>query len=248
MRRTGIDTLLLQKPHFNYIGRKGHIKNWYYTYGNLHTCLSYFYQEVVPSRNAGLNTISFGDTRHIAMANLILSGGSPVICMELAGHSDIDISSHYYSNISSLVECITLEQYRKSKGGGTVMSGAPRYPLSIPKVRSRVSGGWCGSPEVAAGNIGECLKVGGTQEHIGDCRYCGHYYPDNPGIRVNFLDEKKGKQRVDEDCRHLIRMIELTRKGLGHQEDIGATLLQLQHSANHYGNCLWEKYEKGETP
>jgi hypothetical protein len=41
-------------------------------------------------------------------------------------------------------------------------------------------------------------------------------------------------------------MIEITRKCLGHQEDIGAALLRLQRSNDHYGKCLWEKYSREE--
>ncbi len=246
MPLTEIDTLFLQEPHFRYIGRKGYIKSWYYTYGNLHTCLRYFYEEIVPLQSEPLNTIYFGDTRHIAMASLMLSGGSPIICMELAGHSDIDISSHYYSNISNLVECVTLERYRSSKDSGVVLDGALKYSLAIPETKSRVANGWCGSQEVAAGNICDCLKVSGVQGHIGDCSRCGYYYPDNQGIRLEFLDEENGKRQVDDDCEHLIRMIELTRKGLGQQEDIGAALLRLQRSSDHYGKCLWENHSRKE--
>jgi hypothetical protein len=59
---------------------------------------------------------------------------------------------------------------------------------------------------------------------------------------LEFYDEKVGKEQVDADSRHLIRMIELVRKGLGHEEDIGSALIRLQRSGRHYGKCLWEKY------
>jgi len=241
MRRTEIDTLFLHKPHFNYMGVSQNASSKYYSYACLKTCLRYFYDEVVADSIA---RIQLGDTRHIAMASLIISGGSPVICRELAGHSDIDISSHYYSNISNLVECVTLERYRKSKGGGADMGGVSRYPLTLPETRSRVSDGWCGAPEVAAGDISECLKVAGVQGKIGDCSRCGHFFPDKPGIRLEFLDDTAGKRKVDADSQYLIRMIELVRKGLGHEEDIGSALLRLQRSSDHYGKCLWEKYSR----
>jgi hypothetical protein len=241
MRPMGIDTLFLHEPHCNYIGISQKLSSKYYSYACLKTCLRYFYDEVV---DGGIARVQLGDTRHIAMASLIISGGSPVVCRELAGHSDIDISSHYFSNISNLVECVTLARYRKSKGGDADISGDSKYPLTLPENRSRVSGGWCDAPEVAAGDISECLKVAGIQGNIGDCAYCEHYFPDEPGIRFNFLDAASGKQRVDADSQYLIRMIELVRKGLGYKEDIGAALLRLQRSSDHYGKCLWEKYSK----
>jgi hypothetical protein len=91
-------------------------------------------------------------------------------------------------------------------------------------------------------NINDCLKVLDGDGHIGECRCCEHYHPDNQGIRLEFYDEKAGKDRVNADSLHLIRMIELVRKGLGHEEDIGSALLRLQRSGKHYGKCLWEKY------
>ena len=101
MRQTEIKTLFLQAPHYSYIGRKIHSNNRYYTYNNLTVCRNCFFQEVVNGRMEDISEIRFGDTRHLAMANLILAGGSPVICRELAGHSDIGISSHYYSNVNA---------------------------------------------------------------------------------------------------------------------------------------------------
>ena len=245
MRKTSVDTLFLQEPHYNYFGVQANPASKYYSYANLNTCLRYFYQEVVKAKNTSLNAIRLGDTRHIAMVNLIISGGSPVICRELAGHSDIDISSHYFSNISNLVECVTLEQYRKTMGGKTNIVGTPKFPLSISNEWYRLPEGWCGSPSVKDGDISECLKITGTQGEIGNCSYCIHYHPDQPGIRLEFLDEKTGKQKVDADSRYLIQMIELVRKGIGYTEDISAALLCLQRSSNHYSSCLWEKYSEG---
>ena len=241
MRRPKLDTLFLQQPHLEYICIGQNSSSKYYSYSYLKTCLRYFYDEVVES---GIARVQLGDTRHIAMANLIISGGSPILCRELAGHVDIDISSHYYTNISSLVECVTLEQYRKTRGGTVDIAGTSRYPLALPEIHSRVAEGWCAAPSVAEGSVSECLKASSGRGHIGDCTYCGHFWPDNPGVRMKFLNHASGKQRVDADAQHLIRMIELVRKGLGHEEDIGTALLRLQRSSNHYGKCLWEKYAR----
>ena len=43
-----------------------------------------------------INFIHIGDTRHIAMINLIAEGASPVTAMLLAGHDNITTSSHYF--------------------------------------------------------------------------------------------------------------------------------------------------------
>ena len=243
MEQTEINTLFLQKPHFEYIGRNGHIHNRYYTRGNLETCMKYFYKEA----DLKFNRVHLGDTRHLAMTNLIMSGGSPTVCKELAGHADINISSHYYSNISNLVECVTLEKYRKSKNGSTEMIGIHKYSLTLPEVRYRLPKGWCDVPTIKDGDISECLKSTDGKGRIGNCTNCIHYWPDEQGIRLKFFDEHVGKQAVDIDSQYLIQMIDLVRKGLGYTENIKSALLRLQHSSNHYGNCLWEKYMKEDS-
>jgi hypothetical protein len=244
MRQTGVDTLFLQEPHYKYLGISTNSNSKYYSYANLNTCLRYFYQEVIRPQNTELNVLRLGDTRHIAMVNLIISGGSPVICRELAGHSDIGISSHYFSNASNLVECATYERYRKTKSGVADIVGIPKYPLALSKDLHRLPDGWCDAPGVKEGDISECLKIAGEQGEIGNCNYCIHYFPDESGVRSLFLDEKAGKRKVDADSWHLIKMIESVRKGIGHAEDIGSALLRLQRSSNHYNDCLWEKYSE----
>jgi len=242
-RRIKLDTLFKEEPYSSYLNhRRGRRMSRYYTYAALNLCLKHFYDEVITVRGEDISEIHLGDTRHLAMTNLILSGGSPVICRELAGHADIDISAHYYANISNLVECATLERYRKSKGAEAMIHGGSRYPLTAPPNTREVSGGRCASGAFYDGRVDDCLKVSGNNGHIGDCRQCQHYLPDNPGVVLGFYDAKKAREQVDADSAFLIRMIELVRKGLGHTEDIGTALLRLQNSGDHYGKCLWEKY------
>ena len=244
MQQTELNTLFVSEPHFNYLGGRGNARNRYYTYANLNTCKRYFYKEVVDMQNADISEVRLGDTRHLAMTSLILSGGSPVICRELACHANIEISSHYYTNASNLVECLTLNRFRKRKSKEALLDDKARYAVSIPSSARRVNEGLCTSTVFKDGGIEDCLKVTGINGHIGDCRRCRYFIPDNPGIMVEFNDYKSAKEQLDADSRYLIRMIELVRKGLGYTEDIGAALLRLQLSGDHYGKCLWEKYSK----
>lgn len=246
MKRTELDTLFLQEPHWAYLGRTA-ANSRYYTHTYLRTCMKYFYKDVVDTGGHDISPIRPGDTRHLAMVNLIISGGSPVICRDLAGHSDIDISSRYYSNISNLVECATRERFVKSKGRYD-MEGTTRYPIKTPSNLRKVSDGFCSSPIMAKGGIEDCISVFGDKGHAGECPRCQYYQPNNPGMSLSFYDERIGKEQVDTDSQFLIRMIEIVRKGLGHHEDIVSALLRLQHSTDHYSRCLWEKFSlEGES-
>lgn len=246
MKLSEIGTLISREPYCNHVKNSIKIKDRYFSYSDICITLEYFYEEHVKNSGRKIEKINLGDTRHLAMASLIITGGSPIICKELAGHSDINISSHYYTNISNLVECMTLNRYRKQKGKTAIIQGENYYKCSLPRIKHRVSEGWCDYDEIRNGDVSECSKVIDENGQIGNCNYCKHYWPDVQGLRLEFFDEVKGKNKVDFDCVFLMKMIELTRKGIGCSENIERALLRLQRSSDHYGKCLWEKYTLAE--
>ena len=207
----------------------------YFSYVQLSRRLKRFCAEIL---NDKAYPIHAGDTRHLAMISLILSGGSPVICRELAGHESVDISAHYYSNLSTIIESAVYEHYH-GWTSDSLLTGFLRFPTTLPSERIRVNRGWCDVPAVERGDISECLKCYDRSGRIGDCANCTHFYPDSPGLRLEL--ERSRKKAVDEDGEYLMRMIELVRKGLGLQEDIEAALLRLQNSGYRYGALLSEK-------
>ena len=245
LRANEIDTLLV--PAASFSGGVSAGSSRYYTYSRLRMCLLNFYDEVVAPSGIDIGNITLGDTRHLAMVNLIISGGSPTVCRELAGHADIGVSSHYYSNISNLVECATNEHFRKSKGGAAGIFGKQRYPLAKPVKTHRVQGGRCDAMAVKNGDVSECLKVVSNNGYIGECLYCPHFWPDAHGVHMRFYDKDLGKQRVDSDTEYLLSMVELVRRGLGHTEDIGSAILRLQRSCDHYHKCILESIENGKA-
>jgi len=238
-----IDTLLI--PVTGYAGNDDVGDSRYYTYRRLRQCLLNFYNEIIFPSKADIDVITLGDTRHLAMINLIISGGSPTVCRELAGHADIDVSSHYYANISNLVECVTIERLRNGRGGKAGIVGRPHYALTKPNAVHRVSNGWCDALSVKNGDVGECLKVMSNNGHIGECTCCGHFWPDDEGLWLSFYDDKLGKQRIKADTEYLLQMIEVVRRGLGYTEDIGSAVLRLQRSCDHYSKCILERIEHG---
>ncbi len=213
----------------------------YYSYIQMSHLLKGFCREVMGDEDY---PVHLGDTRHLAMINLMLSGGSPVICRELAGHESIDVSANYYANLSTVVESMVYEYYH-GWGNSPMLQGSLLFPVSLPTEKIRVSQGWCAAVEVAQGDISRCLTSYSVDGHVGNCIDCRYYYPDSPGLRVRI--EKNYKKAVDEDGKYLMQMIELVRKGLGYEEDIASALLRLQGSSCRYGVTLSRKYQEGET-
>lgn len=216
-----------------------------YGYANLNGALKIFYQEVLGGRD-DISMIHLGDTRHIAMMNLIISGGSPVVCMELAGHGDIDVSSNYYANMASLVECATYEMHRRnSKGSMAAVQGNPAYSLDPVKALTRIEGGWCGSAARKEMKVDDCILSVSPLGEIGDCRSCRFFRPDVQGIHLDFYDPVRGKDKVNADSWFLMKMVEAVRQGIGLKEDIKTALIRLQHSCSHYRQCLLKNMEDG---
>jgi hypothetical protein len=247
MPETELGTLLRLDAHYNRLRMSAAERNRYYTYNNMRTCLSAFLLEIGSAAGFETDTINLGDTRHLAMISIIISGGSPTICKELAGHADVAVSSHYYSNISKLVETVTFARFQKSKGGGAEFAGEPQYPLTRPADMTRLTDGWCDSEALKVGEVSDCMKVADSYGRLGECSVCGHFWPDVQGMRLRFFDESDGEQCVNLDSAFLLRMVESVRKGIGCEEDIASAILRLQHSCNHYDDCLTMKYLNAEV-
>ena len=217
-----------------------------YGYMNLSFALKVFYREALSERN-DISMIHLGDTRHIAMMNLIISGGSPTVCMELAGHEDIDVSSNYYANMANLVECATYEMYRKGKKGSQMLvQGQREYQFVQPDGLTRVKDGWCRSSRRKGLGVEDCISAVNSLGEMGDCKCCRYFMADMQGVHLDFYDAAKGRENVDADSWFLMHMIEAVRQGIGLQEDIKSAMLRLQQSCMHYRDCLIKSYGKDE--
>lgn len=217
-----------------------------YGYMNLSFALKVFYREALSERN-DISMIHLGDTRHIAMMNLIISGVSPTVCMELAGHEDIDVSSNYYANMANLVECATYEMYRKGKKGSQMLvQGQREYQFVQPDGLTRVKDGWCRSSRRKGLGVEDCISAVNSLGEMGDCKCCRYFMADMQGVHLDFYDAAKGRENVDADSWFLMHMIEAVRQGIGLQEDIKSAMLRLQQSCMHYRDCLIKSYGKDE--
>lgn len=239
-----LSTLFVQEPHYTYFMKKPNSTLGYYTYSNLSTCLRCFQSNIMGI--ATESKIHLGDTRHLAMISLILSGGSPLICKELAGHADINISAHYYSNISSFIECATYNAHLNSRTKAAEMT---ERALSLPKKQKQtvpVQDGFCDSDVFRRGEIYDCIKSIGANGEIGDCLYCPHFIDGTSGVHFSFANPVAQREQVDQDSLYLLQTLEAVRRGIGLQEDIQSALIRLQQSAYWYGQCLEKKWEVGE--
>lgn len=243
MKPSDIDSLFCCEPY-----RKRHLLSRYtiYSYECLKNTKNEFYRDILDGK--GIPNVQLGDTRHIAMMNLIISGGSPRMCMELAGHVNVGISSHYYSNMASLVSCATLEMYRKSKNGtAAVINGSSVYSLTPVEELTQIPGGWCSSPKRRLKQVDDCVTAVNTLGEIGDCRCCRHFRRERQGRHLDFYDTEQAREKVEADSVFLRDMVDAVRQGIGCQENITAAMLRLAHSSQHYRECLWNQFRENDN-
>lgn len=251
-------TLFVTETHYAKWERCTPYTSRYFSYINLRTCLRYFFELIIQERygykiiyeanNSGLSDeksieyLHLGDTRHIALINLIAEGATPVVAMMLAGHDNPEMSAHYYSNIAQLIECRTYRQFKK------LIKGKQSYSLSrpTPKLPVKMSipldnGGRCFSEDVAKGNYTNCYKVMGPGGEVGFCKNCEYYKDDSN----TFSDQKDlYVNKIENECRLLDEIVKKVRKEKGDIEDIIQVVLRLRDADYSYQQYLMEKWRK----
>lgn len=252
---TKLDTLFVTETHYKRWERRTGINNRFLTYTNLNTILKYFFNEVVSERygyqvhylnppnrlkDNEINFIHIGDTRHIAMINLIAEGSSPVTAMLLAGHDNVMTSSHYFSNLSQFIECRSYQVYRKLTSSQTtheISKTQRKYTIGKAYVELN-NKGRCYSPRYAQSDFSDCLKVISSHAELGACTSCPFY---RKAGKDYFSMDKSFKKSVDQEAMLVDQAIKRVRQGKGHVEEIGEALLKLSTVSHSYQEYLAAK-------
>ncbi len=260
---TDIETLFVTDSHYRKWKQKKHSNSRYFTYINMNTVLRYFFDEIICGRygyrvimergekyshlkDNEIQYIYLGDTRHLALINILAEGGTPVLAMALAGHSNIDISMHYAANLTSLVECRVYRQYKKMLSGSQEykISWKPKRQLSVSEFSILGDRSRCYSPSFAEGSFSDCEKMIGDNGEIGDCSACPyHRNSDTKGFFTAESSEKY-RQVITEDCRRLADVVDLVRKERGDPEEILQAMMRLQASSLSYEEFCRERILK----
>lgn len=254
-----IDTLFRTETHYAYFDQNPRKNNRFYTYVNLSTCLKMFYRDILSEHynlyilnkdsnmpkdsfdTSYIEFINLGDTRHIAMINLITEGGSPSIAMQLAGHSSIEMSSHYYANISNMIECKTYLKYKELITEKKDFMFGVNYnnPIKTNEYIDLGDGNKCYSNNFVDGNIIDCRKVVSDTGEIGNCYQCTFFRKNN--MKYFLHDDAIYKSLIQKDCHYLYVILKKYRRGLGYVEDIKEALMKLLSSTTQYKNYYMKK-------
>jgi len=256
---TDLDTLFVTDVHYKKWGMRKNRNSRYLTYTNMNTILRYFYEEIIRDKygysivyehdsshldDGEICYIHLGDTRHIALINIMQEGGTPVTAMLLAGHTNTEMAAHYYSNITQMIECKTYRQYRRLTSSDSKYSINEAYYVPSTKTFTTLGdNGRCYSEAYRNGEITDCLCSVGENGEIGYCPKCTHYRHDNNSY---FGSDDIYKRNIEADCKMLTEAIELVRKEKGDIEEIGEVLLRLRSSSKSYQAYLLDKLNEKE--
>ena len=133
-------------------------------------------------------TVTAGDSRPIAMANLYYQDAGADICRQLANHVHINTSAGYYTNVSNTVLASSVMHLQRKLNYERRMTD--RYSEVYGDAeRLPVAGRSCSSPHRPdeTGDITDCI----AEDHLYECFGCRYYTPGGKELEQALSERKK---------------------------------------------------------
>lgn len=219
-----------------------------YTVSNLNHLLDRFYSEILQTKfNLNLvdqdsqpgtneiNRIRLGDTRHIAIINLLVSGSSLVACKELSRHFDIYSAQNYYSNVTSFLKALHFEYLAPTPSETTLpqYTPLPESHALIPDIRTAttIPEGYCASKRYKSGDYSDCALAVNSHGHIGTCSHCKYLIPN----KASFMDYSyQADVELKKACALIYEILNSYRTNSETLPDMEGILNNLQTAASQY--------------
>lgn len=258
-----LNGLFRAEPHYAKFNVSVNMYSRYYTYVNLSTALQYFYNEIIREKyryhviwdknekieysfeKKEIQYIQLGDTRHISMINAIAEGVSPDIIMQMAAHENVEMCNHYYSNMSTFIECRTYAKYQQTLSDEAhYVLGSNFYAPSrenIPYVELE-NGGKCYSAKMAVNDISDCINASGNYGEIGYCTNCPYYRTGEHNFFFTDIDIYRNK--IDTNMDFLKELVRQVRAKKATEADIQQEILKFQNNKYLFETSIRRKYEE----
>jgi len=160
--------------------------------------------------------LNLGDTRHIALQNMLLNGCNLLMAREISGHETIDMIFHYSGNMKNLIKCKAYGLYElsKRKTSSITMAKANQAEMVLRGNNSgsyiQVDNGRCYSPRfVQAHDASDCFAV------AGNCSVCIFHEGDD-----NLLDSCGEQEKQFEEKAARVKIWMNSSKKLKDKEQI----------------------------
>ncbi len=157
-----------------------------------------YHYKVVRSRDTKegeLPYIYYGDTRHLAIMNMMLQGINPIYIAQLAGHHTLDAQVGYYSHLETFTtaKSYILSQFMK----GNSLLKRPSSDVNMGKkiIEKELMGAdYYALPKAAKGQ-GRCNSKNIPYEcNHKSCLFCKYFFPENVSEdQLNFYKEENDR-------------------------------------------------------
>lgn len=192
----------LSVNHFQWLLDRFYVEiiNKKYGYSIISKSEAQMVDETGEQKSLGSNEIikiSLGDTRHIAIQNMLLNGYNILTARELTGHDTVNMIFHYAGNVLNLVKCRAYDLYKQSKQEEVILEEInfnQAHRILAPRLTSKsmeVDLGQCYSPKmVYEHRAQDCFAVGG------DCRLCRYLKASGNMDKFRKTQEEELKEKI----------------------------------------------------
>ena len=244
---SNVNTLFVTEPYtLKHKSMLSH-KSMLFSYNDLNNVLTSFYNDIIVAKcgysivnhpasaeKHDIGMISLGDTRHLAMINLTQNNVPLAAAAILAGHSNIDITTHYASNVETILKSASMRKAFELESSNKQYSITPINQKSVSKISSAVplqTGGYCYSQKFQHQDFNDCLIASGPNNEIGYCAHCCYY------SRGSFIDRDKESlllQNINDSAQEVKYALGIAKKCKNDPKAIGETLYRLIASEKAY--------------
>ena len=142
-----------------------------------------YHYKVVRSRetkDGELPYIYYGDTRHLAIMNMMLQGINPVYIAQIAGHHTLDAQVGYYSHLETFTTAKSYILSQFMKGNNLLKRPSNDMNMGEKVIEKELLGtGYYELPKVAKGQ-GRCSSRNIPYEcNHKSCLFCKYFFPEN---------------------------------------------------------------------
>lgn len=132
------------------------------------------------TRDRELPYIYYGDTRHLAIMNMMLQGVNPIYIAQIAGHHTLDAQVGYYSHLETFTTAKSYILSQFMKGNNLLKRPSNDVNMGEKVIEKELLGtGYYELPKVAKGQ-GRCSSKNIPYEcNHKSCLFCKYFFPEN---------------------------------------------------------------------
>lgn len=203
----------------------------------------------VPNENGELRRLhqheivrmTLGDSRHIAIQNMLINGCNILIAKELTGQESANMVFHYSGNIKNLIRCRAYTLFQMSKQKEVTVPNIVKKRNNILVVEANreykeVDGGVCYSPLfVLYQDCKDCFMV------AGECECCTYFKPTDKMAIIR----RKQELLVEEKLSRLLAWLSSARANKN-EEEMKVLANQLESDVENLQSTYMKLLERNE--